>query len=119
VQLGERLSHGQSGARWYPNVVQQANSPSLEIRQTAAWIMGQDHSNQAFHDALLKMLADPQPMVRRNAALALAGFGDTAARTELAAMLRPYTVAAPQGGQVRYRLKAGEYVNPGTMLARM
>src|SRR4051794_39345674 len=35
VQLGERMSHGQSGARWYPNVIRQGASPSLEIRQTA------------------------------------------------------------------------------------
>ena len=119
VQLGERLSRGQDGKRWYPNVVKQADSPSLEIRQTASWIMGQDRSSQIFHDALLKMLRDPEPMVRRNAALSLAGFGDAAARGELAAMLRPYTVKAPQGGQVRYRLKAGDYVNPGTLLAHV
>uniref|UniRef100_Q01VB4 Biotin/lipoyl attachment domain-containing protein n=1 Tax=Solibacter usitatus (strain Ellin6076) TaxID=234267 RepID=Q01VB4_SOLUE len=119
VQLGERLSRGQDGKRWYANVVKQAGNPSLEIRQTAAWIMGQDRNSQAFHDALLKMLADPQPMVRRNAALSLAGFGDPAARGELAAMLRPYTVKAPQGGPVHYRLKAGDYVNPGTLLAHI
>src|SRR5260370_22925303 len=81
--------------------------------------MGQDRNSQAFHEALLKMLGDPEPMVRRNAALSLAGFGDAAARGELAAMLRPYTVKAPQGGQVRYRLKVGDYVNPGTMLAHL
>jgi biotin carboxyl carrier protein len=119
VQLGERLSRGQDGKRWYPEVVKQAANPSLEIRQTAAWIMGQDRNSQAFHEALLKMLGDPETMVRRNAALSLAGFGDAAARSELAAMLRPYTVKAPQGGEVRYRLKVGDYVNPGTMLAHL
>ncbi len=119
VQLGERMSHAQTGARWYPNVLIQAHSPSLEIRQTAAWIMGQDRASQPFHDALLSMLGDPQPMVRRNAALALSSFGDPAARAELAAMLRPYTVTAPQAGKLHYRLKPGDYVNPGTLLAHI
>ena len=119
VQLGERLSHGQDGKRWYPLVIAQAKSPSLEIRQTAAWIMGQDRSYPAFHDTLLQLLHDPQPMVRRNAALSLAAFGDSAARGELVAMLRPYTVTAPIAGQLHYRLKPSDYVNPGTMLAHI
>lgn len=119
VQLGERLSHGQNGSRWYANVVRQAGNPSLEIRQTAAWIMGQDRNSQAFHEALLKMLGDAEPMVRRNAALGLASFGDPAARGELTAMLRPYTVKSPRAGKIRYRLKPGDYVNPGTMLAHL
>jgi len=119
VQLGERLSHGQTGVRWYPAVLRQVASPSLEIRQTAAWIMGQDRTAQPFHEALVRLLADPEPMVRRNAALALAGFGDAAARPELAAMLRPYTVTARAAGTLHYRLKAGDYVNPGTLLAHL
>jgi biotin carboxyl carrier protein len=119
VQLGERLSRGQNAARWYPQVIADAASPSLEIRQTAAWIMGQDRSYAPFHEALLKLLHDPEPMVRRNAALGLAGFGDSAARGELVAMLRPFTVHAPSAGTVHYRLKLGDYVNPGTLLARV
>jgi hypothetical protein len=119
VQLGERISHGQNAARWYPRVIAEAASPNLEIRQTAAWIMGQDHGYPALHQALLKLIHDPEPMVRRNAALSLAGFGDGAARGELVAMLRPYAVRAAVAGPVRYRLKLGDYVNPGTLLARV
>ena len=119
VQLGERVSHGQSAARWYPQVTAEAASPNLEIRQTAAWIMGQDRTYPPFHETLLKLIHDPQPMVRRNAALGLAAFGDAAARPELVAMLQPYAVRAPVAGPVRYRLKLGDYVNPGTMLARV
>jgi hypothetical protein len=120
VQIGERMAgHDPAVTRWYPQVVQLAASPRIELRQTAAWIMGQDHTYAAFHDALLKLIADPQPMVRRNAALALSNFGDGAARPELLAMLRPYTVASPAGGQVHYRLKAGEYVNPATLVAHV
>ena len=54
VQLGERVSRGQNVARWYPRVTAEAASPNLEIRQTAAWIMGQDRSYPPFHEALLK-----------------------------------------------------------------
>ena len=119
VQLGERISRRQSVARWYPQVIAQASRGGLEIRQTAAWIMGQDRNYQPFHEALLRLIHDPEPMVRRNAALSLALFGDAAAREELVAMLRPYTVAAPAAGVVQYRLKPGDYVNPGTMIAHI
>jgi hypothetical protein len=118
VQIGERMSrHDPDVGRWYPAVMEFARSPLIELRQTSAWIMGQDHNYAPFHEALLKLLGDPQPMVRRNAALALANFGDGAARPELLEMLRPYTIVAP--GTVRYRLKLGEYVNPGTLVARV
>jgi len=119
VQVGERLSHGQDAARWFPQVVRASENSGIEIRQTAAWIMGQDRKYEPFHEALRKLMGDPEPMVRRNAALSLAAFGDAAARPELVAMLRPYTVTAPAAGVVRYRLKLGEYVNPGTMIAHI
>jgi biotin carboxyl carrier protein len=119
VQIGERLAAHRDVSRWYPNVVQQASSPNLELRQTAAWIMGQDRSYAPFHEALLRLIHDPQPMVRRNAALALAAFGDATARPELIAMLRPHTIASPAAGVLRYRLKLGDYVNPGTLVAHV
>ncbi len=120
VQIGERMARREgSAAQWYPEVVTLAGSSHVELRQTAAWIMGQDHSYAPFHEALLKLIHDSQPMVRRNAALALSNFQDGASRDELHAMLRPYTVNSPAGGVVRYRLKLGEYVNPGTLIARV
>jgi biotin carboxyl carrier protein len=119
VQIGERLSQHRDVSRWYPSILREADSPSLELRQTAAWLMGQDRSYAPFHDALLRLVHDPQPMVRRNAALGLAGFGDPSARPELIAMLRPSTVAAPIAGVVKYRLKLGDYVNPGTLVAHV
>jgi hypothetical protein len=119
VQVGERLMHHLPASRWYSQVIQQASSPGLELRQTAAWIMGQDHTYEPFHDALLRLVHDPEPMVRRNAALALAGFGDQAARPELVAMLRSYTVAAPVAGRLKYRLKLADFVNPGTLIAHV
>ena len=118
VQIGERLG-GAETRRWYPKVIETTSSPALELRQTAAWLMGQDHTYAPFHDALLKLLSDPSPMVRRNAALSLSNFHDAAALPELRAMLRPASIASPVAGVIRYRLKEGEYVNPGTMLARV
>jgi biotin carboxyl carrier protein len=120
VQVGERMARRDPGVRrWYPQVVELSASPLIELRQTSAWIMGQDHTYAPFHDALLKLIADAQPMVRRNAALALSNFGDPAARPELLAMLRPYTIVSPVTGVVRDRLKLGEYVNPGTLVAHV
>lgn len=119
VQLGERFSRRQDVSRWYPNVIQQISSPSLELRQTAAWFMGQDPRYAPFHTALLTLLRDLQPMVRRNAALSLSVFGDPLARPELTAMLRSFTIHAPAAGTLKYRLKVGDYVNPGTLIARI
>src|SRR5437763_16464773 len=48
VQVGERLSHGQNASRWYPQVIAAATNSGLEIRQTAAWIMGQDRNYEPF-----------------------------------------------------------------------
>lgn len=118
VQIGERIAHGDfSVERWYPKIVQLTASPSVELRQTAAWIMGQDPRYQPFHEALTDLLHDSAPLVRRNAALSLAAFRDPAARPELRAMLQPYLVQAPAAGKVVYRLKPGEYVNSGTLVA--
>ena len=119
VQLGERLQRHQDISRWRPQVLEAASNPGVEIRQTAAWIMGQDRAYSPFHDALRRLLDDPEAMVRRNAALALAAFDDPAARAELLPMLLPFTVTAPADGAVKYRLKLGDYVNPGTFVARI
>ena len=119
VQIGERLSQHRDVSRWYPSVIEQASNPSLELRQTAARIMGQDRKYPPFHEALLRLVQDSQPMVRRNAALALAAFGDPAGRPELLAMLRTSTITAPAAGTLKYRLKLGDYVNPGTLVGRI
>ena len=120
VQIGERLSKGDPSARrWRDRVIEMSRRPSAELRQTAAWIMGQDRSEKTFQSRLKEMLQDPSPMVRRNAALALASLNDPSGRTILAEMLRPSLVLSPSDGAVTYRLKPGEYANPGTLLARV
>jgi biotin carboxyl carrier protein len=120
VQIGERMGRGDASVRkWYPRVIELAAHPAVELRQTVAWIMGQDRSYEPFREVLRKLLTDSSSMVRRNAALALAGFRDDAGREELRGMLRPHTVKSPAAGKVNYRLKVGDYANPGTLLAHV
>src|SRR5512133_2432637 len=70
VQVGERISRHDTGAlQWYPRVTQLASYPVEQVRNTDAWVMGQDTSFPAFHEALLEMLGDSSLMVRGNAAL--------------------------------------------------
>jgi multidrug efflux pump subunit AcrA (membrane-fusion protein) len=92
---------------------------SDELRVTSAWVMGQDNQSPEFHAALLKQLADPNPMVTRNAALSLVRFGDSAGHDVIAAMLSPYTMAAPSSGALATRLKTGDFINPGTLVAHI
>src|SRR5580704_16675923 len=40
VQIGERMGHDPGVGRWYPAVVELSGSPLIELRQTAACIMG-------------------------------------------------------------------------------
>ncbi len=105
--------------RWYPQVAQLATHGVDEIRVTAAWVMGQDNSVPEFHQALLSLLKDSNPMVRRNSALGLVRFSDSSGHDEIAAMLRPYAMPSPLGGTLTQRLKVGDVVNPGTLLGRI
>jgi len=108
-----------SARRFYPQVVQIAQTGQDELRLTAAWVMGQDNSVPGFHQELLRLVQDPNPMVRRNAALALVRFGDVSGRAEIRAMLQPSSVTAPKAGALDERLKPGDVINPGTLLGRI
>ena len=108
-----------SARRWYPQVVALSTSHVDELRINAAWVMGQDNTAPEFHQALVQLLSDPHPMVRRNAALSLVRFGDPSGRPVIVAMLEPYPVPAPQTGALSERLKPGDVVNPGTLLGRI
>jgi len=105
--------------RWYPQLVKLASDPVDEIRVMDAWVMGQDTASEEFHHALAQMLADPNPMVERNAALSLVRFGDDSGHAQLVAMLRPYAMPSPVAGKLETRLKPGDVVNPGTMVAHI
>jgi biotin carboxyl carrier protein len=105
--------------QWYPQLLALSAHPVDEIRLTDAWVMGQDTANADFHQALLKLLADPQVMVERNAALSLVRFGDPAGHAAIVAMLRPYQLPSPAAGTLETRLKPGDVINPGTLVAHI
>jgi hypothetical protein len=120
TQIEARMeAHDPAVRHWYPAVLALANDPVDEIRVTDAWVMGQDNSSQDFHRALGNLLGDANVMVERNAALSLVRFGDDAGHAQIVAMLRPYAMASPLGGTLQTRLKAGDVVNPGTLVAHV
>lgn len=120
VQLGERMSrHDPRVQEWYPELVRLAGNPVEEVRNTDAWVMGQDSSGAGFHETLLKMLADRSAMVRGNAALSLVRFGDATGRPQIVALLQPATIRAPQGGRVVDIDKVGTSLHQGGLIAKL
>jgi biotin carboxyl carrier protein len=109
----------ESAKPWYPEVIQFSRQGSDELRVTSAWVMGQDNTSPDFHAALLKLLGDPNPMVSRNAALSLVRFADPAGHDVISAMLAPYAMPAPASGTLATRLKPGDVINPGTLVAHI
>jgi biotin carboxyl carrier protein len=120
VQLGERLTvHDASAARWYPDVERLASHPVEEVRNTDAWVMGQDTKEAGFHAALLKMLEDPSPLVRGNAALSLVRFGDSTGRLQIVALLQPARITAPVAGRVIDTEHAGTAIHQGGLIVKL
>jgi hypothetical protein len=120
VQLGQRMSQqGANSARWYPDMVRLASYPVEEVRNTDAWVMGQDTSGAGFHETLVKMLNDSSPMVRGNAALSLVRFGDATGRPEIVALLQPVKIVAPAAGYVIDTDKAGTPVHQGGLIVKL
>jgi biotin carboxyl carrier protein len=119
-QFETRIERGDPSVRkWYPQVVALSKDPIDEIRVTDAWVMGQDNAAPEFHQALLPMLNDPNPMVQRNAALSLVRFQDDSGHAQIVSMLRPYVMNAPLAGVLAARLKPGDIVNPGTLVGHI
>ena len=125
VQIGERVARHDAGVtRWYPDVVRLASYPIEEVRNTDAWVMGQDAtskdaSSAGFHEALLKMLNDPSLMVRGNAALSLVRFGDATGRPQIVALLQPAKVIAPQPGKVTDASAVGTVIHQGGIIVKI
>jgi biotin carboxyl carrier protein len=120
VQLGELMSGHDSGARrWYPDLLRLASHPTEEVRNTDAWVMGQDTSAAAFRQTLLQMLQDSSPVVRGNAALSLVRFGDATGRPQVVALLQPASVVAPVAGRVIDVDKVGTSVRQGGLIAKL
>ena len=105
--------------QWYPDVVRVAANSVEEVRNTDAWVMGQDTTGPSFHETLLKMLADPSPMVRGNAALSLVRFGDATGRPQIVALLKPEQVNAPQAGKIVDSDRPGTSIHQGGLIAKL
>jgi biotin carboxyl carrier protein len=120
VQVGERITRQEATAkRWYPDLVRLAADPVEEVRNTDAWVMGQDASFAAFHQALLNLLADPSPMVRGNAALSLVRFGDATGRAQIVALLQPAQITSPQAGRIVDSDRPGTAIHQGGLIAKL
>ena len=120
VQLGDRMSHNDATAQqWYPDLLRLSTNPVEEVRNTDAWVMGQDATGAGFHDALLKMLQDSSPMVRGNAALSLVRFGDATGRPQIVALLQPAQITAPAAGRIVDSDRPGTSIHQGGLIAKL
>jgi hypothetical protein len=120
VQLGDRMSRGDAAVkRWYPDLLRLSSDPVEQVRNTDAWVMGQDTSGPGFHETLLKMLSDSSPIVRGNAALSLVRFGDATGRPEILALLRPAHIKAPQSGRIVDSDRPGTAIHQDGLVAKL
>jgi biotin carboxyl carrier protein len=120
VQIGERMSrHDTSVTQWYPQLVALSTYPVDEVRNTDAWVMGQETSAAEFHQALLKMLSDPSLTVRGNAALSLVRFGDASGKPHILELLQPAIVTAPRSGKIVDTSTAGTAIHQNGTIAKL
>jgi|CZKD01.1.fsa_nt_gi hypothetical protein len=128
VQMGERMGRQDKAGKpvpdpaarqWYPDLIRLAGDPVDEVRNTDAWVMGLDTSGTGFHETLLRMLSDPSPMVRGNAALSLVRFGDATGRPQIVALLQPALISSPADGRVVDSDRPGTAVHQGGLLAKI
>ncbi len=120
LQIQQRIEKGDQNAKqWYPQLLSLSGNPETEFRLTVAWLMGFDNKSEEFHQALLMLVRDPEPIVRRNAALALVRFNDPSGRPDLLATLSPYELKATTEGTVASTLREGSQLARGTLLGRI
>jgi len=126
TQIESRMEKSDPAVKkFYPRIVELAKSPTGEVRKTVAWVMGQDNTSEEFHRALVSLLTDSEPLVRRNAALQLVRFTDAngrpdgSGRPELRAMLQPFEVKSPMNGTIVSILRVGSELRAGALLARI
>jgi hypothetical protein len=120
IQIGDRILHRDANVQqWYPELVRLSSYSVEEVRNTDAWIMGQDNSSPDFHAALLKMLNDPSLMVGGNAALSLVRFGDASGRPQLVTLLKPVKITAAESGTIADNGAVGTAVHQGGLVAKL
>lgn len=108
-----------SAKQWYPRVLDVSSSPDDELRLTSAWVMQQDNTVPEFHATLARLLADNNPMVARNAALALVRFNDPAGHDLVVSMLQPAPLTAPAAGKLVERASVGDSVTANTLIGKI
>ena len=119
-QIALRLNQGDKSIReWYPKIIRLAEHEAVPLRVTIAWFMGLEGRSDEFHQTLLMLLHDPEPIVARNAALSLVRFGDARGRPQLRRMLAPHMILAPANGWVSFRLQVGDPLDQDTLVARI
>jgi hypothetical protein len=120
TQIEARMEKNDASVKkFYPRIVELTRNSNGEVRKTVAWVMGQDNTSEDFHRALLSLLNDSEPLVRRNAALQLVRFGDASGRPELRAMLGVFEAKSPIAGTLVSLLPVGSEVRAGSLLARI
>ncbi len=121
LQIQQRLekSGGNCCGQWLVTLQELTGHPEPEFRMTVAWLMGYDNKSASFHQSLLKLLRDTEPMVRRNAALALVRFSDASGHDDLLTVLGTLPLSAPVAGVVNSTLGEGASISRGTLLARI
>jgi hypothetical protein len=120
VQMGERMSHHDTAVtHWYPDLVRLASHPVEEVRNTDAWVLGQDTTAPGFHQALLKMLSDSSPLVRGNAALSLVRYGDATGRPQIVELLQSVKIVAPIAGRVVDADRPRTAIRQGGLIAKL
>jgi len=120
VQVGERITrHDATAKQWYPDLVRLAADPVEEVRNTDAWVMGQDTAGAGFHETLMKMLNDSSQMVRGNAALSLVRFGDATGRPQILALLLPARITSPDSGRILDSDRPGTAIHQGGLIAKL
>lgn len=120
VQVGERMAHHDPAiSDWYSDLVRLSSYRVEEVRNTDAWVMGQDTSGTGFHQALLGMLHDPALTVRGNAALSLVRFGDATGRPQIAELLQPAVIPSPESGKLIDAALAGTAIHQDGTIAKL
>jgi len=104
---------------FYPHVLALVDHPETVIRQSVAWLMGEDRTEKRFQAPLVAFLEDPDPNVRRNAALGLWRRNDRAALPVLRAMLRPYEVKSDKAGKLLAILRSDAPIRDANEIARI
>ena len=120
IQIGDRMQHRDANVKqWYAELVRLSSYSVEEVRNTDAWIMGQDNSSADFHAALLAMLKDPSLMVRGNAALSLVRFQDASGRPQLVSLLQPVKIMAAESGTITDNGGVGTAVHQDGLVAKL